>query len=91
MLLPTLFDDVVGEMHRNLSVTTLWWLASLFLQRLYSKEDPEEIRGICNMTRPDMYRLIAFNTFLDLFMGCTSGGIKVQDRGRDARMLHFRT
>lgn len=30
MMLPTLFDDVVGEMHRNISVTTVWWLASSF-------------------------------------------------------------
>lgn len=91
MMLPTLFDDVVGEMHRNISVTTVWWLASFFFQRLYSKEETEETRGICNMTGLDMYLLIASNPFLDLFIGCTSGRIKVHDRGKDARMLHFRT
>lgn len=89
--LPTLFDEVVGELHPSISVSTLRRLASFFLRRLYSKEQTEEIRGICNVTGLDMHVLVAFNTFLDLFMGCTSGGIKVKDRGRDARMLHFRT
>ncbi|KAI4128555.1 MAG: hypothetical protein LQ347_004129 [Umbilicaria vellea] len=89
--LPTLFDDVVGEMHPNISVTTVRRLASFCLRRLHSGEETEEIRGICSVTGLDMYLLIAFNTFLDLFMGCTSGGIRVQDRGRDAKMLHFRT
>lgn len=89
--LPTLFDHVVGEMHPNISVSTLRRLAGFLLRRLYSKEETEEIRGICNVTGLDMYLLVAFNTFLDLFMGCTSGGIRVKDRGRDAKMLHFRT
>ena len=89
--LPTIFDDVVGELHPSISVSTLRRLAGFFLRRLYSKEETEEIRGICNVTGLDIYLLVAFNTFLDLFMGCTSGGIRVKDRGRDAKMLHFRT
>ena len=89
--LPTLFDDVIGEMHPNISVSTLRRLAGVFLRRLHSKEETEELRGISNVTGVEMYLLVAFNTFLDLFMGCTSGGIRVRDRGRDDRMLHFRT
>lgn len=89
--LPTLFDDVVREMHPNISVTTVRRLASFCLRRLYSREEMEEIRGICNVTGLDMYLLVAFNTFLDLVMGCTTGDFGVQDRGRDAKMLHFRT
>ena len=40
-----------------------------------------------------MYLLVAFNVLLDLFMGCTSGGVRVCDSGGrkdDGRMLHFR-
>ncbi|SLM41469.1 Acid ceramidase, N-terminal [Lasallia pustulata] len=89
--LPTLFDEVVGGLHPNISIRTLRRLASIFLRRLYGKEETQEIRGICNVTGLDMHLLIAFNTFLDLFMGCTSGGARVKDRGEDAKMLHFRT
>ena len=89
--LPTLFDDVVGGLHPYISISTLRRLARFFLRRLYSKEETQEIRGICNVTGLDMHLLIAFNTFLDLFMGCTSGGVRVKDRGEDAKMLHFRT
>ena len=38
-----------------------------------------------------MYLLVSLNVLLDLFMGCTSGGVKVQDPGEEPRMLHFRT
>ena len=38
-----------------------------------------------------MYLLVAFNVLLDLFMGCTSGAVRVADRGRNTKMLHFRT
>jgi hypothetical protein len=41
------------------------------------------------------YLLIAFNVFLDLLMGCSSGGAAVQDTDRlspsSAKMVHFRT
>jgi len=62
---------------------------------LHSKEQTEELRGIAKAVGLEMYLLVAFNTLLDLFMGCTSGGIRVRDGdGSDAstaRMLHFRT
>lgn len=34
--------------------------------------------------------MVAFNTILDLLMGCTSGGAQVQEDG-EVKMLHFRT
>ncbi len=40
------------------------------------------------VTGLDMHLLVAFNVLLDLFMGCTSGGVKLSV---EDRMLHFRT
>ncbi|EKG15682.1 hypothetical protein MPH_07117 [Macrophomina phaseolina MS6] len=37
-----------------------------------------------------MYLLVCFNTLLDSFMGCTSGGARVKTEG-GTRMYHFRT
>ncbi|OCK75901.1 hypothetical protein K432DRAFT_307562 [Lepidopterella palustris CBS 459.81] len=83
-----LFKDIVSEFGFPAGLVTT--LARIFLWRLFSKEQTEEIRGISKATGVDMYLLVAFNTLLDLFMGCTSGGVKVKD-GKDAKMLHFRT
>ena len=67
-------------------------LARIGLRRLYSREESAEIRSISQATGVEMYLLVAFNVLLDLFMGCTSGGVRVRDseRGTDSRMLHFR-
>ncbi|KAL9614447.1 MAG: hypothetical protein Q9167_001050 [Letrouitia subvulpina] len=88
--LPVLFDDLVKELRPELSVTGVRRIARLTLRRLYSEEETEEIRGIYEVTGIEMYLLIALNVLLDLFMGCTSGGIKVSE-GQNSRMLHFRT
>jgi hypothetical protein len=73
-------------------------LCHIFLRRLYSKEETAELAGIAQAIKVEMYYLIAFNTFLDFFMGCTSGGARIQNEKRGAangpqgeRMLHFRT
>ena len=67
--------------------------ARLLLRRLKSSEETEEIRGISHVTGVPMYLLVSLNVFLDLLMGCTSGGIKTQSsvEGQSTRMLHFRT
>ncbi|KAI4163696.1 MAG: hypothetical protein LQ342_002730, partial [Letrouitia transgressa] len=88
--LPALFNDLVKELRPNLSVTRVRRIARLTLRRLYSEEETEEIRGIHEVTGTEMYLLVALNVLLDLFMGCTSGGIKVSE-GQNSRMLHFRT
>ncbi|KAL9042620.1 MAG: hypothetical protein Q9214_003723 [Letrouitia sp. 1 TL-2023] len=88
--LPVLFDDLVRELRPGLSITRVRRIARLTLRRLYSEEETEEIRGIHEITGIEMYLLIALNVLLDLFMGCTSGGIKVSE-GQQSRMLHFRT
>ncbi|KAI4175581.1 MAG: hypothetical protein LQ343_001572 [Gyalolechia ehrenbergii] len=89
--LPALFDDLVGKLLPWLPVERVQRFARLFLRRLYSNEETEEIRGIHEVTGIEMYLLVSYNVLLDLFMGCTSGGMKVEDGNISARMLHFRT
>ncbi|KAL8712373.1 MAG: hypothetical protein Q9225_006950 [Loekoesia sp. 1 TL-2023] len=89
--LPTLFDDLVRELLPQVSIIRVRRIARFLLRRLYSNEETEEIRGIHEVTGIDMYLLVSYNVLLDLFMGCTSGGVRVEDRHKSARMLHFRT
>lgn len=88
--LPVLFDEVVKDLRVNVSVERVKWLARLLLRRVYNKEENEELRGIQEATGVEMYLLVALNVLLDLFMGCTSGAVKVGE-GKNTRMLHFRT
>lgn len=89
--IPPLFDEVVQSLHPNLSVYTVQRVARLLLRRLHSKEQTQELRGIQQVTGIEMYLLVAFNVLLDLFMGCTSGGVRVRRSGEGTKMLHFRT
>ncbi|KAF2096129.1 hypothetical protein NA57DRAFT_14112, partial [Rhizodiscina lignyota] len=86
-----LFDDVVGSLYPDISITTIRRLAKVFLRRLHSKEQTEEIRGISRVTGVEMYLLVCFNTLLDMLMGCSSGGIRSECSDGEVRMLHFRT
>ena len=87
--LPVLFDEIVREAH--LSPVWMRRAATLCLRRVHSSEETEELRGISKVTGIQMYLLVAFNVLLDLFMGCTSGGVRVQEGGQEPCMLHFRT
>jgi hypothetical protein len=86
--LPQIFDEVINQTRIPLALVRI--AARVFLWRLCSREQTEEIRGISKAVGIDMYLMIAFNTLLDLFMGCTSGGVQVRE-GKEFRMLHFRT
>jgi len=71
----------------------LKFMAKLALRGVYSTEECEEIRGIADATGIAHHFVVAYNTFLDLFSGCTSGGVKVNDAGNrcDAEgIVHFR-
>jgi hypothetical protein len=85
-----LFDEVVESLDLSISLTTIKQLAKLLLRRVNSTEQTEELRGISKAIGVETYLLVAFNTLLDLFMGCTSGGVRVGDGDR-RKMLHFRT
>ena len=89
--LPVLFDEVVEDLRGNMSVERVRWLARLLLRRVYNKEESEELRGIQEATGIEMYLLVAFNVLLDLFMGCTSGAVRVRDGDEKTKMLHFRS
>lgn len=89
--LPSLFDEVMEIIHPSIPITIIHRIARLFLRRLYSQEETEEIRGICKATGIELYLLVAFNVLLDVLMGCTSGGVRVRDGSGKVNMLHFRT
>ncbi|CAD6589315.1 MAG: N-acylsphingosine amidohydrolase (acid ceramidase) 1 [Alectoria sarmentosa] len=89
--LPVLFDEVVKDLRANAPVERVRWLSRLLLRRVYNKEENEELRGIQEATGIEMYLLVAFNVLLDLFMGCTSGAVRVKDDDKNTKMLHFRT
>ena len=87
--LPKLFDDIVKDL--NLPLNWTKWIAKCLLRRLHNREETKELRGISQITGLDLYLLVAFNVLLDLFMGCTSAGVRTHDSAGQSRMLHFRT
>lgn len=89
--LPSLFDEVMESLHPRIPIRFIRGIARIFLRRLHSKEETEEIKGICEATGIEMYLLVAFNVLLDILMGCTSGGVRVKDGAGRLKMLHFRT
>ena len=87
ILSTTPFPRFFGFLGRNL------------LRKVYSKEETEEIRAISKASMIPIYRVVAYNTFLDLFSGCMSGGVQTKRNVRGANttttttttsMLHFR-
>lgn len=75
----SLLDEVL-----HLVIPWLWlrklveWLASIFLCRVHSVEETEELKGIAKASGVDLYFLIALNVLLDSLLGCTSGGVMVR-------------
>jgi hypothetical protein len=113
-----LFTEVLSQALPPPDVTPRWlktaslvWLlralARMVLRRVFSDEENAELVGISRDTGIGMDLLVAFNVVLDVLMGCTSGGVRVQSEGAgeghgglgsirvgggdDGRMLHFRT
>ncbi|RJE25411.1 hypothetical protein PHISCL_02234 [Aspergillus sclerotialis] len=89
-----LFDELVESVAPNIQVKWVKHLARLFLRRLYTDEETQEIKGISRVTGIEMYLLVSLNVLLDLLMGCTSGAALAKDNtyGEDERrLLHFRT
>lgn len=81
-----LFDEVLTPMlpwRRVRRFVEL--LASLFLRRVYSSEETEELRGIAKASGVELYFLIALNVILDSLLGCTSGGALVTPKERKRR------
>ena len=88
----SLFDDVVRNFAPGIPISAVRFLSHCLLWRVHNKEETEELRGISKATGLKMYLLVAFNTFLDAMMGCTSGGVRTKvTKKSQPRMLHFRT
>jgi hypothetical protein len=85
-----MFDDLIRSISPKMPLKLVHSLARVFLRRLYTGEETQELRGISRSTDIDMYLLICLNTVLDLLMGCTSGGVRTKN-GSGTKMLHFRT
>lgn len=88
--LPALFDELARECVPNISVSKVKMIARLALRHVYNKEENEELRGLSEATGIAMWLLVSHNVLLDTFMGCTSGGVRVDHNGSKSRMLHFR-
>ncbi|KAG0043764.1 hypothetical protein BGZ83_011062 [Gryganskiella cystojenkinii] len=88
--LPLLFDTILNGVGFGLG-RLLRAVAPVILQRLYTDEETAEIRGISRAIGLPMHLLVAFNVLLDLLLGCTSGGLRVDEPGQESRILHMRT
>ncbi|KAI9651690.1 MAG: hypothetical protein M1831_000536 [Alyxoria varia] len=86
-----LFDEVVHDLGPRIPIRPVCALARVLLRGLHSREETDELRGISKTAGVELYLLFCFNTLLDLFMGCTSGGVRVQNEDDGSHMLHFRT
>jgi hypothetical protein len=87
--LPCLYDEALSYL--RLPTWFFHNLGRLLLRHLHSAEQTEELRGISKTCDLPMYLLVAYNVFLDLLMGCTSGGVVVADELLGPTMMHFRT
>lgn len=76
--------DMVGPPYASIAKGIL----PLLLRRVYSREETEEMKGIAAIADLPLHLVIAFNTFLDMMMGCTSGTAPLKQTGE---ILHFRT
>ncbi|KAJ7027875.1 beta subunit of N-acylethanolamine-hydrolyzing acid amidase-domain-containing protein [Mycena alexandri] len=84
-----IYDDLLSLMP---APRLLHFLAKSLLRRVHSAEETREIRGISKLTEVPLHLVVAYNTFLDLFSGCSSGGARVTDagNGRENGIIHFR-
>ena len=89
--MPILFDDVARECAPNISVDKIKKISRLALRRVQNKEENEELKGIAEVIGVEMWYMVAYNVLLDMYMGCSSGGVRVNHNGPKSRMLHFRT
>lgn len=69
-------------------------IARLLLRRVHDREETLEIKAIAKDSGLRVCEVVALNTFLDMFSGCVSGGVRAvrpfEDSGEKETMLHFR-
>ncbi|KAK6335956.1 hypothetical protein TWF730_003331 [Orbilia blumenaviensis] len=91
-----LFDEILSELPCSKLIA---FIARIILRRVHNSEEQDEIKGLVDATGVPLFLMIAFNTFLDTFMGCTSGAVRLvedprlpEGSGEDRdKMVHFRT
>jgi hypothetical protein len=97
-----LFEEILESITPNKFLRhTIETLAGIFLFRVFSKEETQELKGIAKASGVRMFLLVALNVLLDSMLGCTSGGVVVAPKkgkgeavsgdGDGGRMMHFRT
>lgn len=83
--LPKLFNSILEDLTGPAIAAILKIPIHLTMRRLHSEEEDAEIRGISRGTGVPRALLVMFNVFVDMIMGCTSGGARVtmpaHDRG----------
>ncbi|KAF7877679.1 hypothetical protein EAF04_001350 [Stromatinia cepivora] len=98
------FKDQLCSLPKELDETLQHWLknpiliflfkifAFLFIRRLYSAEEMEEVKGIAKISGVNVRLLVALNVMLDSLMCCTSGGILAysDNNVEHQSMMHFR-
>lgn len=93
--LPGLLSELLDASGGRTLGSALQVAARLALRRVYDAEESAEIRGIARLSGISTHVLVAFNVFLDLLLGCTSGGVLTANspsRGVESRVImHFRT
>ena len=87
--------ELVGIYDSLLSLTPhprfFAFLARNVLRRVHTKEETQEIEGISKAAEIPRHLVVAYNTFLDLFSGCMSGGAQVKVPSVEGtKMMHFR-
>ncbi|KAF8963397.1 beta subunit of N-acylethanolamine-hydrolyzing acid amidase-domain-containing protein [Flammula alnicola] len=83
-----IYDDILSL---TPSPRLFAFVAKILLRKVFTKEETEEIRGISKATEIPIHLVVAYNTFLDLFSGCISGGVQVNAPfAQGKKMLHFR-
>ncbi|KAH9479829.1 N-acylethanolamine-hydrolyzing acid amidase [Psilocybe cubensis] len=79
-----------GVMARTPAPRIVHFLARMLLRKVFTKEETEEISGIARNTGIPLHIVVAYNTFLDLFSGCISGGARVAACAGKSKVIHFR-
>lgn len=75
--LPKLFNSILDDLTGPAIAAILKIPVHLLMRRLHSNEEDAELRGISRATGVPRALLVMFNVFVDMIMGCTSGGARV--------------
>lgn len=86
--LPKLFNSILDDLTGPAIAAILRIPIHLLMRRLHSDEEDAELRGISRATGVPRALLVMFNVFVDMIVGCTSGGARVtmpaHDEGDDS-------